>query len=216
MRKALRITILVDNPDSWILPYAKQIQEALAELHYVKLCLSSWDIPEGDILFLLGCTSMVRGEILKRNKNNLVVHESDLPSGRGWSPVAWQVLEGKSLIPIVLFEATEEMDAGPIYLQDFMALDGSELLGEIRRKQAEKTAELVRRFVELWPEIQGKRQIGDPTYYARRRSIDDALDPRKSIIENFNHLRIVDNEKYPAWFEHLGRKYKIKIYSYDE
>lgn len=215
MLKDLKISILVDDPVSWILPCAKQIRDHFSTRHKVGLYLKAADIPSGDMLFLLGCTSILPKDILKRNKHNLVIHESDLPRGRGWSPVAWQVLDGKNRIPIVLFEATEQPDAGPIYMKDTIELDGSELLPEIREKQAEKTADLVYRFIELWPNLGGKPQEGEPTYYPRRCIEDDALDPKKSIIDNFNHLRIVDNEKYPAWFEHHGRKYRIKIYHSD-
>ncbi len=72
---------------------------------------------------------------MKFNKHNLVIHESDLPKGKGWSPVTWQVLEGKDVIPITLFEAAKNVDAGDIYLQEFIHLDGSELLEEIKHKQ---------------------------------------------------------------------------------
>jgi len=215
MSKVLKISILVDNPDSWIIPFAENIQKRLAKQHDANLYFNTRDIPEGNILFLLGCTSIVSHEILKKNTHNLVIHESDLPKGRGWSPVSWQVLEGKNRIPVIMFEATEEPDAGPVYLKTYIELDGTELLPEIRQKQGLKTAELVYEFVDNWTNIKGTLQVGEPTYYSIRTKEDDALDINKSIIENFNHLRIVDNERYPAWFEYRGRKYKIKIYNYD-
>ena len=208
---ALKISILVDNPDSWIVPFAQDIQRQLAEHHDVKLYFKPFEIPDGDILFLLGCTSIFSREILQRNKHNLVIHESDLPKGKGWSPVAWQVLEGKNSIPIVLFEATDELDAGQIYLRDYIELDGTELLPEIKQKQGQKTTELVYKFVEKWPNIRGETEAGEATYYRKRTEKDDELDPEKTVGENFNHLRIVDNEKYPAWFQYEGQKYIIKI-----
>jgi len=212
MKKRLKISILVDNSDSWIVPYARKIKQELAEKYDAELFFKARDIPEGDVLFLLGCISIIPGEILKRNKNNIVIHESDLPKGRGWSPIAWQVMENKNRIPIVLFEAAEEADSGPIYLKDYIQLDGTELLAEIKQKQGEKTAELIYSFLEKWPDIQARPQQGEPSFYRRRTRKDDALDIEKSLIENFNHLRIVDNEKYPAWFEYKGQKYILKIF----
>jgi methionyl-tRNA formyltransferase len=208
----LNISILVDNPDSWIIPFVHTIQATLAKQHNVTLCFQASEIPEGDILFLLGCTSIIPRKILQRNEHNFVIHESDLPEGRGWSPISWQVLEGKKRIPIVLFEATEELDAGAIYLKDHIELDGTELLAEIKQKQGEKTVELIFRLLERLPNIKGEPQKGVPTYYPKRTRKNDALDPYKTIIENFNHLRIVDNEKYPAWFEYQGQRYLIKIF----
>ncbi|MCD6225412.1 MAG: methionyl-tRNA formyltransferase [Deltaproteobacteria bacterium] len=212
MSTALKISILLDNPDSWIVSFAQDIQRQVAEQHDVKLYFKPSEIPHGDMLFLLGCTSIISREILQRNKHNLVIHESDLPKGRGWSPVPWQILEGKNSISIVLFEATEELDAGQIYLRDYIELDGTELLSEIKQKQGKKTAELVYTFLEKWPNIRRKTQSGEATYHRKRTERDDELDVGKTIIENFNHLRIVDNEKYPAWFKYKRHKYIVKIY----
>ena len=210
--EGLDISILVDDPGSWIIPFAQDICRRLSKDHHARLYLKASEVPTGDMLFLLGCISIIPNEILRRNKHNLVVHESDLPQGRGWSPVSWQVLEGKNRIPVVLFEATEELDGGAIYLKDYIELDGTELWGEIKRKQGEKTAELVYQFVESWPGVSPQPQEGVPTYYSRRTEADDELDAHKTISENFNLLRIAHNEEHPAWFRHRGRKYIIKIF----
>jgi len=45
---------------------------------------------------------------------NLVVHESDLPRGKGFAPVKWQILDGKKEIPVCLLETTEQVDSGDI------------------------------------------------------------------------------------------------------
>jgi methionyl-tRNA formyltransferase len=37
------------------------------------------------------------------------------------------------------------------------------------------------------------------------------LDPQKSLAEQFNILRVVDNDRYPAFFEWNGRRYNLKI-----
>lgn len=212
MKKSLKISILVDNSDSWIVPFVRHIRDRLMKRCNIKLYFKASGVRKGDILLLLGCTSIIPPNILQRNKYNFIIHESALPKGRGWSPIAWQVLEGKNKIPIVLFEATEELDAGPIYLEDYIQLDGSELLPEIKQKQWEKTEELIIKLLEKWPNLKSVPQEGKPSYYRKRTGKDDKLDPQKSVIENFNHLRIVDNKKYPAWFQYKNQKYIVKIY----
>jgi methionyl-tRNA formyltransferase len=212
----LDISILVDDPLCWIMPFAEDICRRLSKDHNAGLYLKASEVPTGDMLFLLGCTSIIPDEILRRNKHNLVVHESDLPKGRGWSPLTWQVIEGKNRIPILLFEATEELDGGAIYFKDYIELDGTELLPEIKRKQGEKTAELVYRFVESWPDALGMAQDGVPTYYKKRTEFDDELDANKTIAESFNLLRIAHNEEHPAWFRYRGKKYILKIFEKKE
>ena len=48
-----------------------------------------------DILFILGYTRFLSSNFLRKNSLNLVVHESDLPKGRGLAPVQWQLLKNK-------------------------------------------------------------------------------------------------------------------------
>ena len=43
------------------------------------------------------------------------------------------------------------------------------------------------------------------------KSEDSLLDFNKTITEQFNLLRVVDNDKYPAFFENQGEKYFLKI-----
>jgi methionyl-tRNA formyltransferase len=209
------VTILVDDPSSWIVPWASMLKDKLSPFHNTKLCFSKEDICYGDFAFLLGCIQIVPRNFLKNHKFNIVAHESALPLGRGWSPLSWQVLEGGNIIPIVLFDAREGLDSGPIYMQDIIKLNGNELLDEIKRKQGLKTIELFCRFLERWPDLVPIEQKGNPTFYPKRNIEDDKIDEHKTIAENFNHLRIVDNEEYPAWFQYKGRKYTIKIYPYD-
>ncbi|EOB2070111.1 formyltransferase family protein [Campylobacter coli] len=54
---------------------------------------------------------------LKNNTHNIVIHASNLPQGKGWSPFFHQVIEGKNEITFSLFEADDKVDNGDIYLQ---------------------------------------------------------------------------------------------------
>ena len=215
-RRGWTVSVLVDAPDSWIMPWAGQLVETISPFHAATLCTRQEDVPEGDFCFLLGCLTRMKDEVLARNELNLVVHESGLPKGRGWSPVAWQVLKGASSIPVCLFQAVSEVDAGPVFLRDDMDLDGTELLPEIRAKQGAKTVELCLRFLLARPDLEPIPQTGEPTFYRKRTVADDRLDETRSLAENFNHLRIVDNDAYPAWFEHGGRRFIVKIYPDDD
>ena len=73
------------------------------------------------------------------NRHNLVVHESPLPTGTGWSPLTWQILEGTNQIQVVLFGAANEVDSGKIYLQEVLEFAGHELIDELQKAQAEST-----------------------------------------------------------------------------
>lgn len=214
MSKKHFVQILVDN-DSWIIPYAQKLTEDinnnLPDKSRATFIQKHSDIEDGEILFLLGCTKILKTEYLAKNAHNLVVHESALPKGKGFAPLFWQILEGKNIIPISLFEATESVDEGDIYLQSDIVLEGHELNRDIRHVQGEKTIEMCLEFLEQYPNIKGQRQVGEESFHKKRTLKDSELDISKSIDEQFNLLRIVDNQNYPAFFYKSGYKYILKI-----
>lgn len=211
-----KISVLVDN-DSWILPYADRLVRLLCEKGFnADLVRSAEDIEKGWVCFLLGCVNIVKDEYLAKNTHNLVVHESDLPKGRGFAPMAWQILEGSNSIPVCLLEASAgEPDAGDIWLRDSIELEGHEVLPAWRHRQGEKTIELCLRFVSEYESLAPVKQTGEPSWFKRRRPADSELDPNKSLKSQFNLLRIVDNQRYPAFFEIAGRKILLEV-NYEE
>ncbi len=208
------IQLLTSGIDSWIIPYGKKLQEMLiAKGHVCKYLIGDEKVENGDIVIFLSYEKIFHQ--LSLNKHNLVIHESDLPKGRGMSPLTWQILEGSNKIPITLLEATEKVDAGVIYKRDFIVLEGHELLSEIKDKQGWATINLVIWFIENYPHSsQGQHQIGTPSFYKRRTAVDSKLDIERSISDQFDLLRVCDNNRYPAYFEKNGIKYKILIEKY--
>ena len=171
------------------------------------------ELAPGDVCFLLSCGRLLSPKQLALHHHNLVVHESALPQGQGWSPMTWQILEGASQIPITLFEATAELDAGPIYLQHTIDLQGTELVEEWRALQAEATIALCLEWLDRYAEVLAKArpQQGEASHYRRRRPADSQLDPQRSLAEQLNLLRVVDNHRYPAFVELKGRRYELQI-----
>jgi methionyl-tRNA formyltransferase len=210
----LKKVAILTSPTSWFVPYAEDLRDYLKWLSYeVSLFFRHEEITcKFDVLFILSYFRKVPKCILLKNRYNLVVHESNLPQGKGWAPLFWQILEGKNKIPVVLFEATEEIDGGKIFLKDFIELSGYELHDEIRRKQAKKTLEMCIKFLKQYRYLKPVVQIGEETFYPKRTPLDSQLDVDKTIREQFNLLRIVDNENYPAFFIIDGHKYILKIY----
>ena len=207
----MKIQILCDNPDSWILPFAKDFAAELLAKHYdVRYIEKHIEVDAGDILILLSCEQIFKR--LDLNKHNLVVHESDLPRGKGWSPLTWQIVEGASQITVTLFEASAKVDDGPIYGQETIEFKGTELIDELRNLQAKATINLLRQFVNNFPDVHSKPQTGESTFCRRRTKEDSKLSVDKSLADQFNLLRISDNQRYPAWIEINGQKFELHIF----
>ena len=204
------IAFLFDKTNDWILQFFPETLQTSQKFD-VKIFYEEEKIRGFDLVFILGYTKVLKGKILASNKLLLVVHASDLPEGRGFAPVQWQILEGKADIPVCLLEISDKVDAGNIFDKLILSLDGTELYEEIRKKQAMITFELIARFLESYPNFNFQTQKGKPTFYRRRNPSDSQLDLDKTIRDQFNLLRICNNEDWPAFFELGGVRYKIKI-----
>ena len=141
----------------------------------------------------------------------MVIHESNLPKGKGKSPIQWQILDNKSVIRVNLIRLIKKLDGGDIILSDKITFNGSELYDEIRYKQAEKTLEIINKFLKL-KKVKFKKQIGKETFFKSRSKEDSKLNFKASIKKNFNLLRIANNKYWPAFFYHKGYKYTLKIF----
>ncbi|MDT8993101.1 formyltransferase family protein [Curvibacter sp. APW13] len=212
------IQVLTDA-GSWISPYVDELaEEWVLAGHTVRIAHRVEQALPADFCFCLSFSRIVSAEVRKQYRHTLVVHESELPDGRGWAPMTWQILEGKNRIPVTLIEAVDAVDAGPIYLQEWITLNGTELNPEWRLLQAQATLDLCMQWVKAYPAIvdRARPQTGAGSVYARRRPTDSRLDPSKTLAEQFNLLRVVDNDQYPAYFEMAGVRYKISIKKWGE
>lgn len=212
-RLAYSIAIVSDE-GSWFAPFAEAFRQALMAQGHEVTVLPHFDCSHSyELAFLLSCSELIPEADLKRNRHNLVVHASRLPEGKGWSPMTWQILEGKSHFPVTLFEAVASADAGPIYLQKEMQFDGTELVDDLRHIVGNAIVDLCVTFVEQYPEVlEGAQpQTGEESFYPRRHPEDSRLDLDKTIREQWNLLRVVDNERYPAFFEWKGCRYRLAV-----
>ena len=205
---------VVSSRGSWMNDYIPAL--ALEALRFG--CSLRWvhdhqQLVPGDVCFLLSYGRIVSEEWLALHRHNLVVHASALPRGKGWSPMSWQILEGASTIPLTLFEAAESLDAGPIYAQEMLQLQGHELAPEWQSLQAEATIRLCSQWLKDYPAsaASAQPQQGAESFYGRRRPEDSRLDLQQSLKDQFPLLRIVDNDAYPAFFESMGRRYSLRI-----
>lgn len=209
----MKISILCTDPNH---PVVKSLQTWVADmsvkgqtvtLYHDKSCL-----PGGDILFLVSCSQIIRDSEREKYKATLVLHASDLPIGRGWSPYIWSILNGANQVTVCLLEAKDPVDSGPIWLKTQFVLEGHELLSEIHEKLFAAEISLMTMAVEGFGRITPRAQYGDPGPYMPKRSQKDSqLDPNKTLAEQFNLLRVVDNRRFPAFFDHAGKRYLLRI-----
>lgn len=206
-----KISVIVDPP-GWFTSYAEDIVTKLRESgHDARLVDRQAEAIKGDIAFYLSCTGLTPAEGLARNDWNIVVHASDLPQGRGFSPLVWQVLEGRNDIPLSMILMADAADAGDILMQRSIAFSGHELNDEMRDTMGRAISEMCVDLANSHEPPKLRAQEGIPSWYPRRKSEDSQLDPHRTIAEQFALLRVVDNDRYPAFFDLHGQRYTLKI-----
>jgi methionyl-tRNA formyltransferase len=166
----------------------------------------------GDILFLVSCSEFISLSKREKYRKVLVLHASDLPFGRGWSPHIWQIIEGRSQVCVSLLEASDKIDRGDIWKKVKFNLEGHELYDEINEKLFRVETELIvwaiKNFDSVVPVPQSPEE--HPTY-RRRVPQDSEIDVNKPLSESFNLLRVCDPHRFPAFFTYLGHEYKITV-----
>lgn len=209
----MKISILCSDKRHPVVPWLEQWKLGQIDRgNKVELVYKATDLTKGDMLFLVSCSEFVKKDIIDKFNDVLVLHASDLPLGRGWSPHIWEILNGAESIVVSMIEASDPIDSGKIWLQDRFVLDGHELLGEINALLFTSELKLMTTAVKEREKITPKKQIGHPGPYFRKRTPDDSeLDPNKTIAEQFNLLRVSDSVRYPAFFKIHGHKYLLKI-----
>lgn len=205
----MKIAILT-SPNQWFIPYA---EELCNKIKNSILFFNHEYIGESfDIVFILSYHRIINEKNLLKNKHNIVIHASDLPNGKGWAPMFWQVLEGKNNIIFSMFEASDGVDNGNIYMKEKLHLTGYELNEELRYKQANFIIKMCLNFYSQYDTYKiAIKQSGNESFYKKRTAKDSELNINKTIDEQFNLLRIVDNKNYPAFFYKNNKKYILKI-----
>ena len=200
----IKVAFLFDKSNNWIEDYFTSYLNKNPRYDFYKF-YDPDKVRKFDIVFILGFTRILKGEILRENKQLLLVHESNLPKGKGFAPVQWQILQGCNKITMSLLTIDDKVDSGDIVQQQQLVLNGNELYDEIREKQAMKTYELINVFLEKFPNIKLLKQKGKSSFYRKRTPKDSELNINKTIKEQFQLLRICNNDEWPAFFVINGK-----------
>lgn len=130
----------------------------------------------------------------------IIFHMTDLPYGRGGSPLQNLIVRGHQDTVMTALRCVEELDAGPVYLKRPLSLHGS--AEEIFIRASRVIEGMMAEIIEQEPEPQ--RQEGKPTVFRRRKPEDGNLKDAESLEEIFDWIRMLDAEGYPRAFLTVG------------
>lgn len=133
-------------------------------------------------------------------------HMTDVPFGRGGSPLQNLVSRGHRETKLTALRMTDELDAGPVYLKRPLSLEGD--AEEIYLRAAELTAGMIREIAEAEPAPVA--QEGEPTVFRRRKPAESEIPPVDGLLQLHDFIRMLDADGYPrAYLEHAGFRYEL-------
>lgn len=158
-------------------------------------------------LFFVHWSWKVPDEIVGRHEC-VNFHMTDLPYGRGGSPLQNLILRGHDTTMLSAIRMTAELDGGPVYAKRPLSLEGT--AEAVYLRSARVAQEMIREIVEREPEPEP--QEGEPVPFTRRRPEDSRLpsDVRDlDAIHDF--IRMLDADGYPhAFVEHGDLRFELR------
>jgi methionyl-tRNA formyltransferase len=166
---------LIDRPSELTLDTIRRIKP-----RYVFFPHWSWKVP-AEIFQAAEC---------------VLFHITDLPYGRGGSPLQNLILRGHTETQVSAIRMSDEIDAGPVYLKRPLSLEGS--AQEIFRRVSEIVFSMIADIVATQPNP--SPQTGLPVFFSRRTPAQSVLPVDGSVQQLYDHIRMLDAESYPAAF----------------
>ena len=214
----MKITLLCSDPQHPVNAYIQRWADAQAGLHVVDIVQKKSQLGGGEILFLISCSEIINANDMAQYKYCLVLHASDLPKGRGWSPHIWTLVQGAENITLSMLEAEDKVDSGRIWRKAHISVPKHALWDEINHLLFTAEVDMIDYAVQNYALVTPQAQIraDEATYYRKRTPQDSQIDPHKSISEQFDLIRVCDPNRFPAYFEHMGQRYILKLVKSNE
>ena len=214
----MKVSIVCSDPSHPVNEYLGAWVERHRQDHEIKIVRKKSELTGGDMLLLVSCGEIVTAKDRARFGVSLVLHASDLPRGRGWSPHIWELAAGATRITLSLLEAQDRVDSGRIWKKLYIPVPTTALWDEINHLLFTAEVQLMDFALAMYGHIQPQEQPTnmEPTYYRLRTPQDSRIDPHQCLADQFDLIRVCDPHRYPAFFEFRGQHFALRLEKLDD
>jgi len=152
-----------------------------------------------DSVFIPHWSSIIPLEIFE-NYECIVFHMTDLPYGRGGSPLQNLIVRGHKDTMISALRVNEGIDTGDIYMKSDLSLDGS--ARDIFLRSSVVIESMINKIIDQ--SLQSVPQTGIPVEFKRRKPSESDISDLKEITDIYNYIRMLDADGYPNAFIESG------------
>lgn len=126
----------------------------------------------------------------------VVFHMTDLPYGRGGSPLQNLILRGFTTTKLTALRVEKGIDTGDIYLKKELGLEGNAM--DIFLRTVPLIGQMIGEIIDLG--IIPKPQEGEAVNFKRRTPEEGNLENINSVDRWYDYIRMLDAETYPHAF----------------
>jgi methionyl-tRNA formyltransferase len=145
------------------------------------------------------------------NYECIIFHMTDVPYGRGGSPLQNLIARGFKHTKLTALRAEESLDTGDVYLKKDLPLYGT--AEEIYNRSSKLIEKMIEEIIQTDPQPQP--QQGEATTFKRRKPKDGKINELNTLEEVFDYIRMLDAEGYPrAFFENEQFRFEFERASY--
>ncbi|MBT4989361.1 MAG: methionyl-tRNA formyltransferase, partial [Rickettsiales bacterium] len=130
------------------------------------------------------------------NFNCIIFHMTDLPYGRGGSPLQNLIIRGKRKTKMSALKCTNVLDGGDLYLKEALDLSGS--AEEILLRAKDLMMVMITKIIEENP--LPSKQAGAAVTFKRRTPDQSEIENASDLTEFYDYIRMLDAEGYPNAF----------------
>ncbi len=145
-----------------------------------------------DSIFIPHWSYLISKEIYDRFEC-IVFHMTDLPFGRGGSPLQNLIVRGFQQTKISAIRVEKGIDAGPVYLKCDLSLEGT--ARQIFERAADVIVSMIRQIIS--DNLQPLPQEGTVVEFKRRKPEDGNLAGLSESLKIYDYIRMLDCEGYP-------------------
>jgi len=174
-----------------------------------------------DAAIVVAYGKILPAEFLNAPRHGCInVHFSLLPKYRGAAPVNWAIVNGERETGVTTMKIVEELDAGPILLQQPTQIEAHETAPELLTRLAETGAELLSETLRRFDTIQSQPQRDEESTLAPILTREDGLidwsmdafaieqrvrgfQPWPNAHTSFRTQRLIIWKATPEWIEQL-------------
>lgn len=202
--------VIIATIKSWNIERAKALQKQYERVHDIVIYTTKEEFTADnvcdfrpDYIFLPHWSYIMPREITD-NWECVVFHMTDLPYGRGGSPLQNLIVRGHKDTKISAIRMTEKLDGGPVYMKHALSLDGSAQEIFVRCSDI-IFQEMIPMFLnEGMEKITPIPQEGEPVVFKRRKPEEGKITPDMKTAQIYDYIRMLDAEGYPRAFIEFG------------